>query len=45
MKTIHAALVAAQRGFAPALKLATNPHLKSRYADLGVVHPRGRLTL
>jgi hypothetical protein len=34
MKTIHAALVAAQRGFAPALKLATNPHLKSRYADL-----------
>jgi hypothetical protein len=34
MKTIHAALVAAQQDFAPALKLATNPHLKSKYADL-----------
>jgi hypothetical protein len=34
MKTIYAALVAAQRDFAPALKLATNPHLKSKYADL-----------
>jgi hypothetical protein len=34
MKTIYAALVAAQRDFAPALKLATNPHLKARYADL-----------
>ena len=32
--TIHQALVAAQREFAPALKVAMNPHLKSRYADL-----------
>ena len=33
-KTIHAALVAAQRGFAPALKTSTNPHLRHKYADL-----------
>ena len=33
-KTIHAALVAAQRGFAPALKSSTNPHFRSKYADL-----------
>jgi hypothetical protein len=31
---ISAALVKAQQGFAPALKTATNPHFKSRYADL-----------
>jgi hypothetical protein len=33
-KTIYQALVAAQRGFAPALKSSSNPHFKSRYADL-----------
>ena len=32
--TIHAAFVAAQKDFGPALKTATNPHFKSRYADL-----------
>lgn len=32
--TIHAAFVAAQTGFAPALKQSANPHFKSRYADL-----------
>jgi hypothetical protein len=31
---IAKAFVAAQRGFAPALKTSTNPHFKSRYADL-----------
>lgn len=31
---ISAALVAAQRAFGPALKTSTNPHFKSRYADL-----------
>lgn len=31
---IYAAFVAAQKGFAPALKSATNPHFKSQYADL-----------
>lgn len=31
---IHAAFVAAQTGFAPALKQSANPHFKSRYADL-----------
>jgi hypothetical protein len=31
---IAKAFVAAQRGFAPALKSSTNPHFKSRYADL-----------
>lgn len=34
MKNIATALVKAQRGFAPALKTASNPHFKSRYADL-----------
>lgn len=28
------AFVAAQKGFSPALKTSTNPHFKSRYADL-----------
>lgn len=31
---IAAAFVKAQKGFAPALKTSTNPHFKSRYADL-----------
>ena len=31
---IAAALVKAQRAFAPAIKQATNPHFRSRYADL-----------
>lgn len=31
---IAKAFVAAQRGFAPALKTSTNPHFKSKYADL-----------
>ena len=34
MKNIAAALVKAQKAFAPALKTNTNPHFKSRYADL-----------
>lgn len=34
MKNIASALVKAQKAFAPALKTATNPHFKSRYADL-----------
>jgi hypothetical protein len=34
MDKIAAALVKAQRGFAPALKSSSNPHFKSRYADL-----------
>lgn len=34
MKTIAAALVKAQKEFGPALKTSTNPHFKSRYADL-----------
>jgi hypothetical protein len=34
MKLVSAALVKAQQGFAPALKSSTNPHFKSRYADL-----------
>lgn len=33
-KNIYAAFVKAQKGFAPALKTSTNPHFKSRYADL-----------
>lgn len=33
-KQINAAFVKAQTSFAPALKSATNPHYKSRYADL-----------
>jgi hypothetical protein len=36
LKQVSAALVKAQRGFAPALKTSTNPHFKSRYADLAV---------
>lgn len=32
---VAAALVKAQASFGPALKTATNPHFKSRYADLG----------
>lgn len=34
MKNVYAAFVKAQRGFAPALKTSTNPHFKSKYADL-----------
>lgn len=34
MKQIAAALVKAQKSFGPALKTSTNPHFKSRYADL-----------
>jgi hypothetical protein len=34
MKQISTALVKAQKAFGPALKTATNPHFKSRYADL-----------
>lgn len=34
MKQIAAALVKAQKAFGPALKTSTNPHFKSRYADL-----------
>lgn len=34
MKNISTALVKAQMAFGPALKTATNPHFKSRYADL-----------
>jgi hypothetical protein len=34
MKEISAALVKAQRAFGPALKSSTNPHFRSRYADL-----------
>ena len=34
---IYAALVAAQKSFGPALKSSTNPHFKSRYADLASV--------
>ena len=34
MKAIYAALVKAQRGFGPALKSSTNPHFRSKYADL-----------
>lgn len=34
MKQIAAAFVKAQKEFAPALKTATNPHFKSKYADL-----------
>ena len=34
MKNIAAALVKAQRGFAPALKTSTNPHFRSKYVDL-----------
>lgn len=34
MKNISSALVKAQKAFGPALKSSTNPHFKSRYADL-----------
>ena len=34
MKQIASALVKAQKAFGPALKNSTNPHFKSRYADL-----------
>lgn len=35
MEQISKALVKAQSGFRPALKTSTNPHFKSKYADLG----------
>lgn len=34
MKEISGALVRAQKAFGPALKSSSNPHFKSRYADL-----------
>jgi hypothetical protein len=34
MKTIFSAFIKAQRQFKPALKTSTNPHFRSRYADL-----------
>lgn len=34
MQTIAAALVKAQQAFGPALKTASNPHFRSKYADL-----------
>jgi len=34
MKEIASALVKAQKAFGPALKTSTNPHFKSKYADL-----------
>lgn len=34
MNALAAALVKAQKGFAPALKQSTNPHFKSKYVDL-----------
>jgi hypothetical protein len=34
MKQIAAALVKSQKAFGPALKSSSNPHFKSRYADL-----------
>lgn len=34
MKNIATALVSAQKAFGPALKSATNPHFRSKYADL-----------
>lgn len=34
MKNVSTAFVKAQKEFAPALKCATNPHFKSKYADL-----------
>ena len=34
MKEIASALVRAQKAFGPALKSSSNPHFKSRYADL-----------
>lgn len=35
--TLNKSFVAAQKAFGPALKTATNPHFKSRYADLASV--------
>jgi len=35
MKEIASALVKARKAFGPALKTKSNPHLKSKYADLG----------
>jgi hypothetical protein len=34
MKNIATAFIKAKKAFSPALKTATNPHFKSRYADL-----------
>lgn len=34
MKNIASALVKAQKAFGPAMKTSTNPHFKSKYADL-----------
>ena len=34
MKNIASALVKAQKAFGPALKTSTNPHFRSKYADL-----------
>lgn len=34
MQNISAAMVKAQRAFAPALKTSNNPHFRSKYADL-----------
>ena len=34
MKTIASALVKAQKAFGPALKSSSNPHFRSKYADL-----------
>lgn len=34
MKAIATALVSAQKAFGPALKTSTNPHFRSKYADL-----------
>jgi hypothetical protein len=34
MQKIATALVKAQKAFGPALKSSTNPHFKSKYADL-----------
>jgi len=37
MKQIATALVKAQKQFGPALKTSTNPHFRSKYADLAAV--------
>ena len=37
MQKIAAALVKAQKAFGPALKTSTNPHFRSKYADLSAV--------
>jgi hypothetical protein len=34
MKQVAAALVKAQKEFGPALKTSTNPHFRTKYADL-----------